>query len=222
MTQVQTPKVVKKKLFSPIWLLPIIALALGAWLGVKSIRESGVEVRIHFPSATGMDIGKTLVKYQGLTVGKVVDISIDDDLQGVNVDVLMDYRSSPFLNKDTKFWLVKPKASITGVEGLDTLFSGNYIGILPGEGESASFFEAEISAPVITPGNEGLIVNITSEKLGSLDVGSPLFYRQIPVGQVVGYRLDSSNKIIVTRSFGMYRALVLTLLLQALKCVVKA
>lgn len=198
MTQVQTPKVVKKKLFSPIWLLPIIALALGAWLGVKSIRESGVEVRIHFPSATGMDIGKTLVKYQGLTVGKVVDISIDDDLQGVNVDVLMDYRSSPFLNKDTKFWLVKPKASITGVEGLDTLFSGNYIGILPGEGESASFFEAEISAPVITPGNEGLIVNITSEKLGSLDVGSPLFYRQIPVGQVVGYRLDSSNKIIVT------------------------
>lgn len=198
MTQVQTPKVVKKKLFSPIWLLPIIALALGAWLGVKSIRESGVEVRIHFPNATGMDIGKTLVKYQGLTVGKVVDISIDDDLQGVNVDVLMDYRSSPFLNKATKFWLVKPKASITGVEGLDTLFSGNYIGILPGEGESASFFEAEISAPVITPGNEGLIVNITSEKLGSLDVGSPIFYRQIPVGQVVGYRLDSSNKIIVT------------------------
>ncbi|MCL1058146.1 MlaD family protein [Shewanella gelidimarina] len=198
MTQVQTPKVVKKKLFSPIWLLPIIALALGAWLGVKSIRESGVEVRIHFPNATGMDIGKTLVKYQGLTVGKVADISIDDQLQGVNVDVLMDYRSSPFINKGTKFWLVTPKASITGIEGLDTLFSGNYISILPGEGESRSFFEAEITAPVITPGNEGLIVNITSDKLGSLDVGSPLFYRQIPVGQVVGYRLDNSQKIIVT------------------------
>ncbi|QQX82166.1 MCE family protein [Shewanella sp. KX20019] len=198
MTHVQTPKVVKKKLFSPIWLLPIIALALGAWLGVKSIRESGIEVRIHFPSATGIDIGKTLVKYQGLTVGKVVDISIDDELQGVNVDVLMDYRSAPFINQGTKFWLVKPKASITGVEGLDTLFSGNYIGMLPGDGESRSFYEAEITAPVITPGNEGLIVNITSERLGSLDVGSPLFYRQIPVGQVVGYRLDGTKKIIVT------------------------
>lgn len=198
MTQIQAPKVVKKKLFSPIWLLPIIALALGAWLGVKSIRESGVEVRIHFPNATGISIGKTLVKYQGLTVGKVVDISIDDQLQGVNVDVLMDYRSSPFINQGSKFWLVTPKASITGVEGLDTLFSGNYIGILPGVGESRSFFEAEITAPVITPGNEGLIVNITSNKLGSLDVGSPLFYRQIPVGKVVGYRLDSQHKIIVT------------------------
>lgn len=198
MTQVQTPKIVKKKLFSPIWLLPIIALALGAWLGVKSIRESGVEVTIHFPSATGMDIGKTLVKYQGLTVGKVVDMSIDDDLQGVNVDVLMDYRAAPFVNEGTKFWLVKPKASITGVEGLDTLFSGNYISILPGEGDSRSFFEAETTAPVITPGVEGLIVHITTKKLGSLDVGSPVFYRQIPVGQVVGYHLESADEILVT------------------------
>ncbi|WP_299806270.1 MlaD family protein [uncultured Shewanella sp.] len=198
MTQVQTPKIVKKKLFSPIWLLPIIALALGAWLGVKSIRESGVEVTIHFPSATGMDIGKTLVKYQGLTVGKVVDMSIDKDLKGVDVSVMMDYRAGPFVNEGTKFWLVKPKATITGVEGLDTLFSGNYISILPGEGDSRSFFEAETTAPVITPGVEGLIVHITTKKLGSLDVGSPVFYRQIPVGQVVGYHLEGSDQILVT------------------------
>ncbi|MGS0680773.1 MlaD family protein [Shewanella sp. 125m-7] len=198
MTQVQAPKIVKKKLFSPIWLLPIIALALGAWLGVKSIRESGIDVTIHFPSATGMDIGKTLVKYQGLTVGKVVDMSIDDDLQGVNVKVVMDYRAAPFINQGTKFWLVKPKATITGIEGLDTLFSGNYISILPGKGESRTFFEAETTAPVITPGEKGLIVHITSEQLGSLDVGSPVFYRQIPVGQVVGYHLEGAKQILVT------------------------
>lgn len=109
MTQIEKPKIVKKKLFSPIWLLPIVALALGAWLGLKSIKESGIEVRIHFPSASGMDVGKTLVRYQGLTVGKVVDISIDEELQGVNVDVLMDYRAEPFLRDETKFWLVTPK-----------------------------------------------------------------------------------------------------------------
>jgi len=113
MTQIESPKVVKKKLFSPIWLLPIVALALGAWLGIKSIKESGIEIQIHFPSATGIDVGKTLVKYQGLTVGKVKDIGIDDDLKGVNVKVMMDYRAKPFLNKETLFWLVTPKASIT-------------------------------------------------------------------------------------------------------------
>lgn len=151
MTQIESPKIVKKKLFSPIWLLPIVALILGAWLGVKSIKESGIEILIHFPSAAGIDIGKTLVKYQGLSVGKVTDIGIDDDLKGVNVKVVMDYRADPFLNKNTLFWLVKPKASITGVEGLDTLFSGNYIAIQPGDGRSATEFEAQREAPAILP-----------------------------------------------------------------------
>ncbi|MCG9696489.1 MlaD family protein [Shewanella sp. Isolate11] len=197
MTEIETPKVVKKKLFSPIWLLPIVALVLGAWLGIKSIRESGIEVRIHFPSATGIDVGKTLVRYQGLTVGKVVDISIDETLQGVNVDLLMDYRSTPFLRDETKFWLVTPKASITGVEGLDALFSGNYIAIQPGDGESRKEFVAEDQAPPVAPGSDGLMIELTSANLGSLDVGSQVFYRQIPVGKIVSYRLVDNETILL-------------------------
>ncbi len=196
MTDIQPPKVVKKKLFSPIWLLPIIALVLGAWLGIKSIRESGIEVRVHFPSATGIDVGKTLVRYQGLTVGKVADISIDDNLQGVNVDLLMDYRSLPFLRDETKFWLVTPKASITGVEGLDALFSGNYIGIQPGDGNLRREFKAEEQAPPVAPGSDGLMIELTSANLGSLDVGSQVFYRQIPVGKIVNYRLVNDDTIL--------------------------
>ncbi|MGB6136099.1 MAG: MlaD family protein [Shewanella sp.] len=198
MTQIESPKVVKKKLFSPIWLLPVVALILGAWLGVKSIKESGIEIMIHFPSAAGIDIGKTLVKYQGLTVGKVSDIGIDDDLKGVNVKVIMDYRADPFLNKNTLFWLVKPKASITGVEGLDTLFSGNYIAIQPGEGRSTTEFEAQREAPAILPGSEGIMVELKAPKLGSIDVGSPVFFRQVPVGSVVSYRLDGNKQIIIS------------------------
>tara|TARA_R110002050_G_scaffold56887_3_gene127949 strand:- start:1742 stop:4387 length:2646 start_codon:yes stop_codon:yes gene_type:complete len=198
MTQIESPKIVKKKLFSPIWLLPIVALILGAWLGVKSIKESGIEILIHFPSAAGIDIGKTLVKYQGLSVGKVTDIGIDDDLKGVNVKVVMDYRADPFLNKNTLFWLVKPKASITGVEGLDTLFSGNYIAIQPGDGRSATEFEAQREAPAILPGSEGIMIELKSPKLGSIDVGSPVFFRQAPVGSVVSYRLDGNKQIIIS------------------------
>lgn len=197
MTHTEPPKVVKKKLFSPIWLLPIVALALGAWLGIKSIKESGVEITIHFPSASGIDVGKTLVKYQGLTVGKVKDIGIDDDLKGVNVKVMMDYRAKPFLNKETLFWLVTPKASITGVEGLDALFSGNYIAIQPGKGNDATFFEAERQPPPMQVGTEGVLIELTADKLGSLDVGSPVFYRQIPVGSVASYRLDGSKRVLI-------------------------
>ncbi|WP_040571966.1 MlaD family protein [Shewanella benthica] len=198
MTQMETPKVVKKKLFSPIWLLPLVAIILGFWLGIKSIREAGIEVRIHFPSATGIDVGKTLVRYRGLTVGKVVDIGIDDELQGVNVDLKMDYRADPFLNEQTKFWLVTPKASITGVEGLDALFSGNYIAIQPGGGQSQFFFEAETDAPAMLPGSDGLVIELTADTLGSLNVGSQIFYRQIPVGKIISYHLEGSRQILLS------------------------
>ncbi|KFZ38606.1 mammalian cell entry protein [Shewanella mangrovi] len=195
MTHPEQPRVVRKKLFSPVWLLPLIALALGAWLGIKSIRESGIDVRVHFPSATGIDVSKTLVRYKGLNVGKVVDISIDDELKGVNVDLVLDYRANNLLKENTKFWLVTPKASITGVEGLDALFSGNYIGMLPGEGDFRDHFEAEREAPTVIPSGDGLVIELNADTLGSLDVGSPIFYRQIPVGNIVSYHLDEQHRI---------------------------
>lgn len=195
MTQIEHPKIVKKKLFSPIWLLPAVALILAAWLGVQSIRESGITVRIHFPNASGMDVGKTLVRYQGLNMGKVVDISIDKDLSGVNVDVLMDSRAEPFLRANTQFWLVKPKASIMGVQGLDAIFSGNYIGMNPGTGSPKINFTAETNAPVMQAGSEGIILKLNTAELGSVEVGSPVYYRQIAVGQVVAYELNKKDNI---------------------------
>lgn len=198
MTKIDNPKIVKKKLFSPIWLLPLVALVLSIWLGIKSYREAGVEIMIHFPSATGIDVGKTLVRYQGLTVGKVSDISIDKDLQGVDVKVIMDYRSEPFLRAKTQFWLVTPKASITGIEGLDALFSGNYIAIQPGIGDSKNTFTALLQPPPMQVGTDGIAIKIVTDSLSSLDVGSQVFYRQIPVGNIVNYRLNDDKTIQVT------------------------
>ena len=195
MTQIESPKIVKKKLFSPIWLLPMVAFALSVWLGVKSYRESGIEIMIHFPSATGIDVGKTLVRYQGLTVGKVTDIAIDKELQGVDVKVTMDYRSEPFLNMGTKFWLVTPKASITGIEGLDALFSGNYIGIQPGKGSYRTDFDALLQPPPILIGDDGISVKLITNTLSSLDIGSQVFYRQIPVGKIINYLLIDDQNI---------------------------
>ncbi|MCF1430421.1 MAG: MlaD family protein [Shewanella sp.] len=198
MTQAQPPKIVKKKLFSPIWLLPLVALALGAWLGIKSLREQGIEIEIHFPSASGIDVGKTLVRYQGLNIGKVVDIGLHSDLSGVDVKVLMDYRAQPFLKTGTKFWLVTPKASITGIEGLDALFSGNYIAVQPGKGVSKTDFVALEEAPSMLPGEPGMVVELKASQLGSVDVGSQIFFRQIPVGDVVSYKLEADQSISIS------------------------
>ncbi|RYV01709.1 MCE family protein [Shewanella sp. OPT22] len=198
MIQSETPKIVKKKLFSPIWLLPAVAFLLGIWLLVKGIKDAGTEVKIHFPNATGIEIGKTLVKYQGVNVGKVKDIEIDGSLQGVIVTVNMNYRGEPFLNENSQFWLVSPKASITKIEGLDTLFSGNYIAIKPGDGVRKLKFEASLEAPPIMPASEGMLITLYAKKLGSIDIGSHIFYRQIPVGNVVSFRLDKSDQVAIS------------------------
>ena len=198
MIQSETPKIVKKKLFSPIWLLPAVAFILGVWLLVKGIKDAGVEITIHFPNATGIEIGKTLVKYQGVNVGKVTDIEIDNSLQGVIVTVNMNYRGEPFLNENTQFWLVSPKASITKIEGLDTLFSGNYIAIKPGDGARMLKFDASLEAPPIMPASEGMLLTLYADKLGSIDIGSHIFYRQIPVGNVVSFRLDHSDQVAIS------------------------
>ncbi|MBE8167059.1 MAG: MCE family protein [Shewanella sp.] len=198
MIQTETPKIVKKKLFSPVWLLPIVALILGIWLIIRGIHDAGIEINIHFPNATGIEIGKTLVKYQGVVVGKVTDIAIEPDLRGVEVTVNMNYRGISFLTENTQFWLVSPKASITKIEGLDTLFSGNYIAIKPGDGGMTLRFEASIEAPAQMPASEGMLVTLFSDKLGSLDIGSHVFYRQIPVGNVVSYRLNQYDKVAIS------------------------
>ncbi|MCL1078477.1 MCE family protein [Parashewanella spongiae] len=198
MIQTETPKIVKKKLFSPVWLLPVVAIILGIWLIIRGIHDAGIEIEIHFPNATGIEIGKTLVKYQGVTVGKVTDIAIEPDLRGVEVTVNMNYRGISFLNENTQFWLVSPKASITKIEGLDTLFSGNYIAIKPGDGNMALRFEASLEAPAQMPASEGMLVTLFADKLSSLDIGSHVFYRQIPVGNVVSYRLNQDDKVAIS------------------------
>ncbi|WP_133406640.1 PqiB family protein [Parashewanella tropica] len=198
MTQTESPKIVKKKLFSPVWLLPVVALLLGIWLLAKGIKDAGEEITIHFPNATGIQIGKTLVKYQGVNVGNVTDIAIDDKQKGVIVTVNMNYRGQPFLKDKTQFWLVSPKASITKIEGLDTLFSGNYIALKPGEGEKRTDFEAVPEAPPQMPASEGMLLTLYADDLGSIDIGAHIFYRQIPVGKVVSYRLDNADRVAIS------------------------
>ncbi|GLS84637.1 MlaD family protein [Paraferrimonas haliotis] len=197
MVQAENAKVHNKKLISPIWLLPIIALVLAGYLAVKSYKEAGHRIVINFPSAAGMEVNKTLVKYQGLTVGKVVDISINKEA-GVDVAVVMDHRAGDLLKDSTKFWLVAPKASITGVEGLDALFSGNYISMLPGEGKSEDNFIAELEAPALLPSDDGLYVRIATDKLGSINIGSPIYYQQVPVGRVINYVLTRNKQVIIS------------------------
>ena len=200
----QTPTLPKPRIkpassWSAIWILPLIALAIGGWLGWKAYNEAGVMIEIEFASGDGLQAGKTELYYKGIALGKVKTIDLDQKTQKVTVGLEVDRTAKDFLRKNTVFWLVSPQISLAGVTGLETLVSGNYIAMHPGDGKEEHKFVALIDPPPLADALPGLHLKLNSDKLGSLSEGSPVYYRQIQVGTVTGYSLDSSDQSITIK-----------------------
>ncbi|HHX8464275.1 TPA: MlaD family protein [Vibrio diabolicus] len=195
------PDVKRSKGISPLWLLPILTMVLAGWLVVKSIHDAGQRVQIYFSDAAGLVAGRTTIRYQGLEVGMVRDINLTEDLGSIYVDADIYPEAAKLLNDKTRFWLVKPTASLTGVSGLDALVSGNYISIQPGDGqEFETTFHALDSAPTDLRVSQGLNIKLKSRDLGGVSIGSQIVYKKIPIGEVYSYQLDEDAKSITIQA----------------------
>ncbi len=176
-----------------IWLLPFIAAMIAGWLLYKSVSEAGVIIQIEFESAEGIEEKKTHIRYKGLNIGEVKKITINPDLKSVVVEAEMIPEVEAHLRDGTRFWLVSPKVSLTEVTGLDTLVSGNYIAVTPGQGEKRYRFKALPKSPPIDESSPGLHLKLSADKLGSIDIGSGVYYREIQVGRVVDVELEENE-----------------------------
>ncbi|WP_372799409.1 MlaD family protein [Litorivivens sp.] len=197
-----------KKGISAIWLLPLIAVALSGWLMYKNLIEHGLEVTVSFNNGSGITVGKTPVVYQGINVGEVTNLQLDDDLKGVTVTLELSRQIEPLIREKTQFWLVQPQISLSGVSGLDTLVEGNYISFKPGDGKPASNFEALLGPPPLARTMPGLRLRLEADSLGSLAVGAPLLYQQIDVGDIEGFQLTDHGVEIVARVDPVYSHLI--------------
>ncbi|WP_022940599.1 PqiB family protein [Psychromonas hadalis] len=192
-------KSVNIRSISPIWFLPIVAAILGLWILFENITHAKTTIKIHFENAESIIVDKTRVRYKGVIVGTVKKVELDSS-NGVNVMVEIESHAKFMLREKTQFWLVSPKASLTSITGLDTLFSGSYINLHPGSGDDVSNFTAVSEQPITIPDN-ALLVNLKNENAGSISVGTPLFYKKIKVGEVVRVRLDKSDQFININAF---------------------
>ncbi len=185
----------RKRGISFIWILPIIAALIGAWLIYKGIVDAPIEVVINFPSAEGMEEGKTKVIFKGLTAGVVESFKMHPDLESVDVTIEFDQRAKPVLLDTTEFWLVKPRVSMEGVTGLGTMLGGDYIAMRAsiGDGKPARKFKALAEPPPLPEDEPGLHLTLLSK---SLDVGhgSPVLYKSFEVGSVQTYKLSDKSQ----------------------------
>lgn len=186
----------KKTELPLVWLLPLIALLVSAWLIYKSASEKGLVITINFPTAEGIEVDKTKIRYLDVEVGKVTAISFSKDLKTIRVTAQMNSNATELLRKTTGFWVVRPQVGLGGITGLGTLLSGSYIELKPGSGEQETRFTGLTAAPVLKSQVDGKQYILETSNLGTMRPGTPINFHGIPVGEVLNHTLsDDGNAI---------------------------
>jgi len=194
----------KKKKWSlqMVWVVPIVAALAGGWLAVQAILKQGPTITISFESANGIEAGKTQIKYKEVQIGLVTGVVLSEDRKRVIATAEMSKQAEGLITGDAKFWVVSPRVSLSSVSGLNTLFSGVYIGMAAGKSATRQreFTGLEVP-PVLTADQPGRHFTLKSDKMGSLDIGAPIYLRQVQVGQVVAQQLDKDGEGVTIQVF---------------------
>lgn len=184
-----------------VWIIPIVALLIGAWLAYKTVSEQGPLITLTFKEAFGLEAGKTKIKYKDIEVGLLETVKLSDDLSQVIVTARMENNVAGHLGKDSRFWVVKPQFGLSGVSGLDTLMAGNYIAVEFGSGKPTKNFIGLEHAPKITADTPGRSFVLIAENAGSLQEGTPIYFRNIQAGRVVNVQLAEDKQSVLTEVF---------------------
>ncbi|MET0540746.1 MAG: MlaD family protein [Variovorax sp.] len=199
-----TPRVVRRRDWLPslIWLIPIVAALVGITLVARILMQRGPEIVLTFKTAEGLEAGKTAVRYKDVQIGMVQTLRLAHDRSHVRVTVQLNKEASGFTATDTRYWVVRPRLDTSGVSGLSTLLSGAYIGADAGVSEETSeeFTGLEVP-PIVTRDASGQQYTLHATDVGSLDVGSPVYFRRVRVGQVAAYELDPDGRGVTLRVF---------------------
>jgi paraquat-inducible protein B len=193
-----------------IWILPAVVILAGVFVVIHEMLAQGTSVEIRFVDAEDLEANKTKIRYKDVEIGEVRDIHVGKDRKEVIVNAVIHRDASDYLVADTRFWVVRPRVSAAGVTGLGTLLSGTYISVDVGRSAVGSkrFVGLEVP-PIVTADLPGREFVLHAEDLGSLSIGSLVFYRHLTAGQVVGYSLDPGGtgvtlKIFVNAPFDTY------------------
>jgi paraquat-inducible protein B len=194
----QATVVPRKRLrLSVVWVIPIVAAVVTIWIGFKRIQSEGSTITIVFNAADGIEAGKTAVKYKDVKIGQVTVVQLTQDYRKVEVKAKIARSAAGLMVEDAKLWIVEPRVTRSGISGLGALLSGNYIGIQPGKSNKSQRRFIGLDAPPVITDRPGRQFVLKAEELGwSSGIGSPVYYRSLPVGQIVTYGLASDGKAV--------------------------
>lgn len=181
----------RRRLPSLIWGVPFVAAVIGCALLVHAVRAAGPRVHITFQTAKGVEVGKTLIKYRNVTIGRVTGVALSRDRHGVVVSADLERSAEDLATADARFWVVRARLGIGSVSGLETLISGAYIAMESGQSTQRrrEFIGLE-NPPPLSHGPDGKEIILSAQATPSLSPGVPVYFRQFPVGRVIDEQLE--------------------------------
>jgi paraquat-inducible protein B len=172
-----------------MWLIPLVAVAIGGWLAWDTLSKEGPEITLSFETAEGLQAGQSQLKFKDIVLGTVQSLDLTDDHKRVLVRIKTTRQAEPLLTDTTMFWVVKPRLFAGNLSGLSTLLSGAYVGMLPGTtpGTPQRSFVGREDPPVLETNVPGHTFLLKAPRVGSISIGSPVFFRDLDVGTVLGW-----------------------------------
>jgi len=193
----------RSRRFSIIWIVPLAAVAIGAWLAWDTLSKEGPTIKISFDGGEGLQAGQSQLKYKDIVFGTVKGLALSPDQTHVVVTVATTREAGPLLTEGTAFWVVKPRLFAGNISGIETLLSGSYIGMLPAAtaGKSQREFVGREDPPVLGAHVAGRTFFLKSKRIGAVSVGSPIFFRDLAVGEVLGWDIADMAEYVTIHAF---------------------
>jgi len=193
----------RSRRLSIIWIVPLVAVAIGAWLAWDTLSKEGPTIKISFDSGEGLQAGQSQLKYKDIVFGTVKSLALSPDQTHVIVTVGTTRQAEPLLTEGTVFWVVKPRLFAGNISGIETLLSGSYIGMLPAAaaGKTQREFVGREDPPVLGAHVAGRTFFLKSKRIGAVSVGSPIFFRDLAVGEVLGWDIADMAEYVTIHAF---------------------
>jgi paraquat-inducible protein B len=189
--------------FSLVWIIPLVTIAIGAWLAWHTLSQKGPTITITYQTAEGLQAGQSKVRHKEVDIGTVSSVELSRDLSHVIVTIEMNANAEPLLTDKAQFWVVKPRFFAGSISGLDTLLSGSYIALTstgPDGAPKRDFVGLE-DPPVLQADTPGTNVLLHAPRIGSITTGSPMFFRDMAVGEVLGWDIGDMAENVTIHAF---------------------
>lgn len=196
---------------SYMWVLAVVCLLVAIGIVWSSLPESGYRVTVHFPDGHGLE-SEDAVRYRGIDVGTVRRVELNPALTGVDVTIELKPFAEPMAREGTRFWIVRPELSLTGITGIETAVGHKYIGLMPGDpaGPHQTAFEGLALSPPEALPESGIEILLRGDLKYSVNRDSPVTCRGVEIGRVLSVGLSQDARYVDARAriFRRYTHLV--------------